>query len=123
MLRVSAKTFNPFFVFEQDLLIDLAPQESAFAALLADTLPDFRRAADDPLPLSFTSETAHMAHFEDRARTDRDRSDPRFDCRAVTITITTIVLSFALMYVVTSATMIALRPAKTFVSPTPRFSP
>ena len=50
LLSVSA-LLQPELVFEQELPVD-PPTESAFAALLTDTIPDFRRAADALVPSS-----------------------------------------------------------------------
>ncbi len=54
--------------------------ETAFAALLTDTIPDYRRNTDNIVPAP-VPESALMARFDDRLRTDRDRRDPRSDRR------------------------------------------
>ena len=51
-------------------------ESPALVAMLADTIPDFRRATDVFGPAS-TPETALMARFDDRIRPDKDRRDYR----------------------------------------------
>jgi len=59
----------------------LPPTEApALAAMLADSIPDFRRAPDVFVPAS-SPETAFMARFTDRSRPENDRREYRSDRR------------------------------------------